>query len=388
MQRLVYSPKIQAFIQTDEGVIDISDFIVSGTIQRVVNEVSTAELVIRNPGKRFTQPGNPTFLPMDAITIFGSRHKGRPVQMFTGYLDTAPYLQLFPGTVTLRASCTLKRLLYTYWDAGLLHTIDFLSKYGWMANVSTGTIRNPKADKQKTNDGDGDKGEPLYTDGSVGNLMFGILKEIGQWDEEQILIEEFPKDADEIVKGLIEDISGNVTEAQNQFEQFLTDIIGEYGGGLPSGSDDGGTYGSPNGKLLIENLSADQQCYYKFCYGVAGGTGLSLAVVAAWTVLEGGPCYNPLNIGPGHNFGDVDGAIKNSVELIKSDTYTMIMNSVGKSDGDQIAAIVSSPWCPGCAGYESQIRSVYETRIKVTHNKGGKKDRPDGGVPGPGKQPQ
>src|SRR5574338_1296469 len=104
MQRLVYSPKVQAYVNTQSGVIDISDFIVSGTVQRVVNEVSTAELIIRNPGKRFTDPGNPTFRPMDGITIFGSRHKSRPVQLFTGYIDQSPYMQLYPGTATLRAS--------------------------------------------------------------------------------------------------------------------------------------------------------------------------------------------------------------------------------------------------------------------------------------------
>ncbi len=232
MQRLVYSPKIQAFINTQTGVLDITDFIVSGTVQRVVNEVSTAELVIRNPGKRFTDPGNPTFRPMDGITIFGSRHKGRPVQMFTGYLDQSPYMQLFPGTCTLRASCTLKRLMYTYMDGGLPYTWDFLRKYGWLAQPETGGMKSPAGDQQTTQNADG-----KFTDGSVGDLMFGVLKDIGQWDEEQILIESFPKDASEIVQGLNENIASNVSEAQKQFDQFLTDIIGEYspGSGLPVG---------------------------------------------------------------------------------------------------------------------------------------------------------
>ncbi len=380
MQRLVYSPKIQAYIKTDDGVIDITDFIVSGTIQRVVNEVSTAELVIRNPGKRFTQPGNPTFLPMDAITIFGSRHKGRPVQMFTGYLDTTPYLQLYPGTCTLRASCTLKRLMYTYWDAGLPYTWDFLKSYGWVPDPTTGTTRNPQADKQKKKDAGGN-----FTDGSIGNLMFGVLKQIGQWDDEQILIEEFPKDADDIVKGLIEDISGNVTEAQNQFDKFLTDIIGQYSGG--------GTVGGGGGTGL----------------GARGGT---VKVAASFYDLPGvGSCgdlqkeygHAYAELGASGGVGDAMGGLKCGYEIdvtYKGKTVTIQKCDTGSGGsglgGAPRAIDVTLPVAQDL-GFVSEGVAVVEVSglppgTKITGATGetvtvpDSKPLPDGGTPGPGKQ--
>lgn len=242
MQRLVYSPKVQAYVQTQEGILDISPFIVNGSVSRVVNEVSTAELTIRNPHKRFTKPGDPTFRPMDGITIFASRFKDRPVQLFTGYLDTTPYLQLFPGTCTIRASCTLKRLLYTYMDGGLPHTIDFFSKYGWNPLLESGQIWNPAALTNK----DGDSAGGKFTDGSIGNLIVAVLNEIGNWKKDQILVESFPDDAGKIVKGLVKNMQKSYDEAEDEFSEFLENMIGDYtgGGGATSG---GGTL-DPGGK--------------------------------------------------------------------------------------------------------------------------------------------
>src|SRR4051794_19538039 len=126
MKRLVYSPKAYVYIQTDErsekvpdGIYNISDLVVSGSITRKVNQISTANVTFQNPGFQFTKPGAPTFHPMDKITIFLQRLPHFPVQSFTGYLDETPYYQMYPGTVSLRASCTLKRLQHTYFDPGL-----------------------------------------------------------------------------------------------------------------------------------------------------------------------------------------------------------------------------------------------------------------------------
>jgi hypothetical protein len=68
----------------------------------------------------------PLFSPMDPITIYLQRVRGRPVRVFTGFLDRTPYLQLYPGVIQLKASCTLKRLLYTYFDPALPYTQTFL----------------------------------------------------------------------------------------------------------------------------------------------------------------------------------------------------------------------------------------------------------------------
>ncbi len=58
MKRLVYSPKAYAFIRSENGrggydVTDVTDDIVSGTITRNVNGVSTAEIVLRNKNFKY-----------------------------------------------------------------------------------------------------------------------------------------------------------------------------------------------------------------------------------------------------------------------------------------------------------------------------------------------
>lgn len=152
MRRFTYSPKVWVYINTGGSVgdkkrppniIDLTGYTTAGTVNRVINQVSSAEITIRNPQKMWTKPGNPTFHPMDTITIFMMRRKGFPIQVFTGYLDRTPYYQLYPGTCTLTASCTLKRLLHTYFDAALPYTFEFMAKYGWMP-TSAGMV-NPSA---------------------------------------------------------------------------------------------------------------------------------------------------------------------------------------------------------------------------------------------------
>ena len=69
-QRLVYSPKVYAYLKTDatraigpDAFLDVSDFIVSGEVQRVINAVSSASLVLRNPDRIWTQPSQKSLLP-------------------------------------------------------------------------------------------------------------------------------------------------------------------------------------------------------------------------------------------------------------------------------------------------------------------------------------
>ena len=146
MKRLVYAPSIKVWVKSDSGVVDLTPFVTECEINRKIDDVSHASVTFRNPkitdesGKNrfmFTQHEGkdgsvrPVFHPMDPITIILERMAGKPIQVFTGYCDTTPYVQLFPGTCRIQASCTLKRLLYTYWDPGLPFTKEFMRNYGW-----------------------------------------------------------------------------------------------------------------------------------------------------------------------------------------------------------------------------------------------------------------
>jgi hypothetical protein len=250
MKRLVYSPKIMSYVNTEKGVLDITDYVVSGNVNRVVNEISTAEIQIRNPGKMFTTPGDPTFHPMDQITIFGSRYKYRPVQLFTGYLDSTPYLQLFPGTCTLRASCSLKRLLHTYWDAGLPHTIDYLAKFGWLPNPKTGTMFHGQANAANNKNPGKDVNQDelkdaILLDGNIGNLLFNIMRDIGNWGEDNLYIEKLPRDIITNVSEIVKTFEKDDDETRKELDSFLSDLIGEYSPGM------GGTPSSGGGPITL-----------------------------------------------------------------------------------------------------------------------------------------
>lgn len=244
MKRLVYSPKAYVYIQTDDGMYNISDLVVSGNINRKVNQVSTAEVTFQNPDFTFTTPGNPTFRPMDKITIFLQRLPGFPVQSFTGYLDEAPYYQMYPGTISLRASCTLKRLQHTYFDPGLPFMIAFMSRYGWLVGED-GSIQSPQAI------GGGDTADSAQS-ASMTDLMYACLKHIGGIDPGQILIEDLPDELIERVSSLYLSLHEANEESERNFNEWLKAYIGTDSAG------DGGTTAATTSGITLEGLDAEQ----------------------------------------------------------------------------------------------------------------------------------
>jgi len=141
--RLITNPKCYVYVKdADENVRDISTYVVGGRVERLIDQVSNAQIQLRNPNKIFTNPAQGVaFHPMDPITIYLERIKGYPVQVFTGFLDETPYYQMFPGTITIKASCTLKRLLYTFFDPALPFFISFMKQFGWTI-YEDGTVVN------------------------------------------------------------------------------------------------------------------------------------------------------------------------------------------------------------------------------------------------------
>lgn len=249
MKRLVYSPKIEAYIKADTGIYDISEYITNFTIDRKINQVSTAELTLRNPYKKWTnnsytdpitgQPRiGPIFHPMDPITILLTRLENHPVQVFTGFCDSTPYLQLFPGTVNIRASCTLKKLLYTYFDAGLPFMREFLSLYGWEP-TENGAIVHPTAENNALNHSKESLGGVRFGDSGIGELLYHVLHEIGGWPDETIYIEEMPSSVVNLISNLFDLFKAEDETASQELNELLHNIIGtatQGTGGEPSGT--------------------------------------------------------------------------------------------------------------------------------------------------------
>jgi len=242
MKRLVYSPSVNAWVKTDSGIFDLSPYIVNFSINRKVNSTSTASISFRNPKVEnpdgvsrflFTQHPvqesdgsisySPMFHPMDPIIINLTRLKGHPVQVFTGYCDKTPYIQLFPGTANLTASCTLKKLMYTYWDPGLPFVNHYLMERGWTP-ATGGTANNANAEASKLN----------LNDSSLGKLLYDVLMDAGGWSHDDIYIQELPsQQISAAVSALYKDLTGDAKASFETFRTFLDEIIGvgQLGGG-------------------------------------------------------------------------------------------------------------------------------------------------------------
>ncbi len=135
-------------------------------------------------------------------------------------------------------------------------------------------------------------------------------------------------------------------------------------GGAGGGISPGGSKGGPDKSLEPSSISGVSRKYAKFTAILASRTGISARVVAGWTLAEGGPKDNPLNMGPGNHYGTVRRGARATEKNLRSDLYRGIMRSVKKADMAQIAAIAASPWCPGCKGYRRLLRSTYR-RVSV-----------------------
>ena len=252
MKRLVYSPSMKVWVKSDSGVIDLSPYLVNCQVSRKVNDVSTAEIEFRNP--KVMQDGKPRFMftehstdgkilplfhPMDPITITFERIAGRPIQVFTGYCDSTPDVQLFPGTAKITASCTLKRLKYTYWDAALPFVNDFMKNYGWLLDKKTGQVTGRVDDNAAKNTISSTNN---LNDSSIAGLLYAVLNEIGGWDPSNIFIQPLPGNIISIVTKLFDEITKDNKAVNNEVAKLLSTIIGHGSFGTSVAS--GGTGGS------------------------------------------------------------------------------------------------------------------------------------------------
>lgn len=277
-ERLVYSPKCWAYIKnTSEEIMDLTEYVIGGEITRRINQVSTAKLTLRNPDKIFTRPGEVAFHPMDPITIFLERTPGHPVQVFTGFLDKSPYIQFRPGPITLEASCTLKKLLYTWYQLAQPYTLSLLEYFGWVQQkLPVGEVIGPGG-VEGIEEGQGSElaamwaekagregfqhstngvpfsvekgGQYATNDGSFANLLWAILTFIGDWQDERIWIEDVPSSVPKLINKLWNDFEQNDKGTQEEINRLWQATIGVSSHGSGGGPGGGEGKGSPTGNL-------------------------------------------------------------------------------------------------------------------------------------------
>jgi murein DD-endopeptidase MepM/ murein hydrolase activator NlpD len=215
MGTFVYNPGVQVFIQTlKHGIVDVSDDLVSGTLDRVVDNPSTFQFTLQNTARKFDSPA-PIFTPNDRVIVNMKRTKW--VRVFTGYLDEVPVFSVWPRDVTLKASCSLKKIKYWFWDPKVQQTYILLNDALIKAKEST---------------------DP---DGGIKGLAIAVLDQVAGWPKDRIHIGAIPQDWFDAINPYIKEIIAEVAKANDLTQQYMNSVgasssVGGAGSGVTSGS--------------------------------------------------------------------------------------------------------------------------------------------------------
>lgn len=226
MKTLIYSPEVQILIARGNKQYDVSNDVVAWSIKRVENGVSSLVFRLSNkavPDNNKKLRYNQLFERMDRVVVRLKRIEW--VQVFSGYLDQVPHVQLYPGTVNFRASCTLKRLLHTWWDPGLPRSAEIFNQAGM-------------AQRELEN------GEQQL-DVGLGSLLRRLLVEVGGWQPQNIHIQKFPIGFFLFMNDELRKLNNGTETAAQDFKELL---LGEgdtsLGPGKAAGQQAGVTMGN------------------------------------------------------------------------------------------------------------------------------------------------
>lgn len=272
VQRLVYAPKAYIFIRSSNlggKIYDVSSDVVRGSVTQKTGDVSTASFELRNRYQKWIRDpdsGNRSiFLPMDMVTIWLQRVAGRPVQVFTGYLDEVPYYQGYPGNAIFKATCTLKKLAFTWFDPGLQTFFQWVqTNDGWYFDPTTGEGLNAPALAQGTQiSGTANlsptAGTSKVTDTGFANLLGRFLTDIAGWSSNDVLISQMPADIPKLAAKLFATIQSDVQNDIKALEDYFATAMGIQGWVNPDPSTPSDSKGNPVVSAKITNLLTTMQ---------------------------------------------------------------------------------------------------------------------------------
>jgi hypothetical protein len=142
--------------------------LVSWSLTLNENAPHTFQFKLQNSQRKY----DGTFLPMDRIRVGLKRINW--LQCFTGYVNTSPVFQAWPGTLDLSATCTLKVPMYRYWDVNTTQALTMISQ-ALMHSPTGQTIAT-------TSNG---------IDGLT-NLIIESMSQVLSWDKSKIHIGKIP----------------------------------------------------------------------------------------------------------------------------------------------------------------------------------------------------
>lgn len=221
MKTLVYSPDVRILIAHDAVQYDVSRDIVGWSIRRAENSVASLVFRLANKAGSGTANNklryNQLFERMDRVIVMAKRVEW--VQIFSGYLDSVPHVQLYPGTVNFRASCTLKRLIHTWWDPGLPAAQGIFNQAGDEVDTAIGT-------KQP--------------DSGIGTMLQRLLVEVGGWSVTDVHVQKFPSGYYYFMQQQLQKLAGTDADAKS-FERLLLGSDTTLGTGYTAGAQPGVT---------------------------------------------------------------------------------------------------------------------------------------------------
>lgn len=173
MPTLIYDPTVRLVIDSAMlGLVDVSEDISGGSMTLRENGLHSFQVTLINTKRKY----DGIFAPNDRIVVYMKRVKEMPVM--SGYLNTVPLFSQYPRSIQLTASCTGKRLQYTFWDPGTFASVQLLNE-GFLGG-----------DAQKE------------SDSGIKTKVTKILTDVVKWDQEKIHIGAIPMDWFNKVAGL------------------------------------------------------------------------------------------------------------------------------------------------------------------------------------------
>ena len=285
MPTLLYSPGIRIVIDTrSNNVIDVSDDIESGTLTLRENSFHSLSFRLSNGNGQY----NSVFTPNDRVIVQMKRLNW--LQTFTGYLDVVPYFSVYSRSVSLSATCTLKRIQFHWWDPGYSDTLQFLQ--------------------------DGLTHQNTEVDGGMSDAIKNILTGIVGWELDKIHIGTIPGDWMSKVAGLWSTVQEDLNQAYNSIGGLVVAGSGNVSSGTIVAPLDGNNSQAPPGTDLPAT-SGTAVAYGPSSSDGANTPGQPLAGPTPWS--DSDQYYSAMNWGYAYN---PDGAAQ-----VAAQTY------LGGSDG-------------------------------------------------------
>ena len=212
MSTLLYNPGVRIALDTRAyGPIDVTEDIESGQLTLNENSFHSLSFTLSSRGGKYVNK----LTPNDRVVVQMKRVTW--MQVFTGYLDTVPYFSTFNRSVTVNATCTMKRILYHYWDPGLPAAVDLLFN---ALNTEAG-------------------GQSSSPDAGMTNVIQQVLTQVVGWDSAQIHVGIIPKKFLSSIAGIWSEVESSVTNSLSNIGGLLV----------------GGTFGTSVGSYVAPNLN-------------------------------------------------------------------------------------------------------------------------------------